>query len=198
MKQSGGRVLLVTSAAGGEGKSVTALNLSLALASSLEGRVLLIDGDLRRPQVHKRLGLNPAKGFSDLLLRPDGDVNSYVSKFQDLYVITGGAEAVNPVGLLASRRAAEILARLRKEFQFIVLDSPPIVPIADSHILAGLSDGVMIVVRARRTPRELFRRAIESLGASNVLGVVLNDIEYGDTRYGYAYEYYQRHSVGRS
>jgi succinoglycan biosynthesis transport protein ExoP len=198
MNQSGGRVLLVTSAAGGEGKSVTAVNLALALCSSLEGRVLLLDGDLRRPQVHKHLGLNPAKGFSDLLLRPDGDINSYVSKFQDLYVIGGGAEPVNPVGLLASRGAAEIFARLRKEFRFIVLDSPPIVPIADSHILAGLADGVVIVVRARRTPRELFRRAIESLGASNVLGVVLNDIEYGDTRYGYAYEYYQRHNVGRS
>ena len=198
MNQSDGRVLLVTSAAGGEGKSLTAVNLSLALSTSLEGRVLLLDGDLRRPQVHKHLGLNPAKGFSDLLLRPDGDINSYVSKFQDLYVIAGGTEPVNPVGLLASRKAAEILAHLRKQFQFIVLDSPPIVPIADSHILAGMADGVVIVVRARRTPRELFRRAIESLGASNVLGVVLNDVEYGDTRYGYAYEYYQRHNVGRS
>ena len=198
MNQSSSRVLLVTSAAGGEGKSVTAVNLSLALAASLEGRVLLLDGDLRRPQVHKHLGLNAGKGFSDLLLRPDADINSYISKFQDLYVIAGGAEPVNPVGLLASRRAAEILARLRNEFQFIVLDSPPIVPIADSHILAGLADGVVIVVRARRTPRELFRRAIESLSASNVLGIVLNDVEYGDTRYGYAYEYYQRHNVGRS
>ena len=198
MNRSSGRVLLVTSAAGGEGKSVTAVNLSLALSSSLEGRVLLLDGDLRRPQVHKHLGLSPAKGFSDLLLQPDGEVNSYISKFHDLYVMAGGTEPVNPVGLLASRRAGEILARLRKEFQFIVLDSPPIVPIADSHILASLADGVIIVVRARRTPRELFRRAIESLGASNVLGVVLNDVEYGDTRYGYAYEYYQRHSVGRS
>ena len=198
MNQSDGRVLLVTSAAGGEGKSVTAVNLSLALSSSLEGRVLLLDGDLRRPQVHKHLGLNPEKGFSDLLLQSDGDVNSYITKFQDLYVIPGGSEPVNPVGLLASRRAAEIFAHLRKQFRFIVLDSPPIVPIADSHILAGLADGVVIVVRARRTPRELFRRAIESLGASNVLGVVLNDVEYGDTRYGYAYEYYQRHNVGRS
>jgi capsular exopolysaccharide synthesis family protein len=198
MGQSDSRVLLVTSAAGGEGKSVTAVNLSLALASSLERSVLLLDGDLRRPQVHKHLGLNPAKGFSDLLLRPDDDVNSYVSKFGDLCVIAGGAEPVNPVGLLASRWAGELLARLRKEFRFIVLDSPPIVPIADSHILASLADGVMIVVRARCTPRELFRRALESLSASNVLGVVLNDVEYGDTRYGYAYEYYQRHNVGRS
>jgi capsular exopolysaccharide synthesis family protein len=198
INQSDGQVLLVTSAAGGEGKSVTAVNLSMALSSLLEGPVLLLDGDLRRPQISKQLGLNPAKGFSDLLLHPDSDVTSYVSKFRDLYVITGGAEPLNPVGLLASRSSAEVLARLRKKFRFIVLDSPPIMPIADSHILAGLADAVVIVVRARRTPRELFRRAIESLAASNVLGVVLNDVEYGDTGYGYAYEYYQRHNVGRS
>jgi len=198
INQSKGRVLLVTSAAGGEGKSLTAANLSLALSSLLEGPVLLLDGDLRRPRVHRLLGLNPAKGFSDLLLRPDDDVTSYVSKFRDLYVIAGGAEPANPVGLLASRRAAEIVVRLSKEFRFIVLDSPPIVPIADSHILASLADAVVMVVRAGRTPRELFRCAIQSLGASNVLGAVLNDVEYGDTRYGYAYEYYQQHNVGRS
>ena len=78
-----------------------------------------------------------------------------------------------------------------------MLDSPPIVPIADSHFLAGLADGVVIVVRARQTRRELFRRAVESLGATNILGVVLNDVEYGDTRYAYAYRYYQRHYMGR-
>jgi len=198
INQSDARVLLVTSAAGGEGKSVTAVNLSLALSSLLDGPVLLLDGDVRRPQVHKQLGLNPEKGFSELLQQRGGEATSYVSKFRDLDVIAGGAEPANPVGLLASRRAAEIFARLRKEYRFIVLDSPPIMPIADSHILAGLADGVVIVVRAGRTPRELFRCAIESLGASNVLGAVLNDVEYNDTRYGYAYEYYQRHNVGRS
>jgi Mrp family chromosome partitioning ATPase len=87
---------------------------------------------------------------------------------------------------------------MRKEYRLIVLDSPPIVPIADSHVLAGLADGVVIVVRARQTRRELFRRAIESLGAANILGVVLNDVEYGDTRYAYAYRHYQRHYLERS
>lgn len=80
----------------------------------------------------------------------------------------------------------------------ILLDSPPIVPIADSHFLAGLSDGVILVIRARQTRRELLQRAVESLGATNILGVVLNDVEYGDTRYAYAYRYYQRHyTAGR-
>jgi len=196
MEQGGTQVLAITSAAGAEGKSLTALNLGVALSSSLEGRVLLLDGDLRRPQVHERLGLPPDRGFSDVLLGAD-DISDYVSKVEDLYVIPGGAHLSNPVGVLASRRAREILARLRKDFQFILLDTPPIMPIADGHILANLADGVVIVVRARRTRRELLQRAVETLGARNVLGVVLNDVEYGDTRYAYVYRYYQTHYLGR-
>jgi polysaccharide chain length determinant protein (PEP-CTERM system associated) len=197
MEKSGGQVLVVTSAAGGEGKSVTALNLSLALAASMKGRVLLVDSDLRRPQVHHYLGLQATKGFSDLLADPGSDFSPYISKLGSLDVIAGGSSPANPVGLLASPRSRELLAHLRKEYRLIVLDSPPIVPIADSHVLAGLADGVVIVVRARQTRRELFRRAIESLGAANILGVVLNDVEYGDTRYAYAYRHYQRHYLER-
>lgn len=197
MEKTGGRVLVVTSAAGSEGKSVTALNLSLALSASLSGRVLLVDSDLRRPQVHQYLGLKTVRGFSDLLAETEGDITPFIVKVGELDVIAGGAPPVNPAGILASRRTRELLDRLRKEYRLVVLDSPPIVPIADSHILAGLADGVVVVVRARQTRCELFRRAIESLGDANVLGVVLNDVEYGDTRYAYAYRNYERHYLGR-
>jgi polysaccharide biosynthesis transport protein len=197
MEKSGGQVLVVTSPAGGEGKSATALNLSLALSATLKGRVLLVDSDLRRPQVHNYLGLKTTKGFSDLLVQAGGDLSPYISKLGNLDVIVGGAAPANPVGILASTQARELLARMRKEYRLIVLDSPPIVPIADSHILAGLADGVIVVVRARQTRRELFRRAMESLSASNVLGVVLNDVKYGDTRYAYAFRNYERHYLGR-
>ncbi|MCX6620761.1 MAG: hypothetical protein NTY38_06720 [Acidobacteria bacterium] len=197
MEQSGGRVLVVTSAAGGEGKSVTALNLSLALSASLKGRVLLVDSDLRRPQVHQYLGLRLRRGFSDLLAQIGGDVSPYISKLGNLDVIGGGSLPVNPVGLLASPWARELLAQMRQDYRLIVLDSPPIVPIADSHVLAGLADGVVVVVRARQTRRELFRRAVESLGAANILGVVLNDVNYSDTRYAYAFRHYQRHYLDR-
>jgi non-specific protein-tyrosine kinase len=197
MEQTGGRVLLVTSAAGGEGKSLTALNLAMALSSSVEGRVLLVDCDLRRPQVHARLGLKDAPGFSDLLAMPDRDIGSFVSKVGNLYVMPGGSQLSDSVGPFSPRRTRTLLAHLKEEYQLIVLDSPPIVPIADSHVLAGLADGVIVVIRARQTRRELLQRAIESLGVSNILGVVLNDVEYGDTRYAYAYRYYQRNYTGR-
>jgi Mrp family chromosome partitioning ATPase len=143
------------------------------------------------------LGLKTTKGFGDLLAQTGGEISHYISKLGSLDVIVGGDPPANPVGLLASTQARELLARLRKEYALIVIDSPPIVPIADSHILAGMADGVVIVVRARQTRRELFRRAIQSLSAANVLGVVLNDVEYGDTRYAYAFRNYQRHYLGR-
>ena len=198
MMQTGGKTLLVTSSSGEEGKSLTALNLSLALAGSSEGRVLLVDGDLRMPRVHERLGLDPARGFSNLLAPEGGEIEPYISKIGALHVLPGGSNRANPVGLLASARARDILARLRNEYQLVVVDSPPIVPIADSHILAGLCDGVVLVVRARQTRPELLLRAIESLGASRVIGVVLNDVELAATPYAYAYRHYQKHYLGRS
>jgi polysaccharide chain length determinant protein (PEP-CTERM system associated) len=198
MSQGGGKTLMVTSATGDEGKSLTALNLSLALASSLEGKVLLIDGDLRRPRVDERLGLNTERGFSDVLAADGVDPGAYISKIGALHVLPGGSNRANPVGLLASARARDVLKRLRNEYQVVVIDSPPIVPVADSHILAGLCDGVVLVVRARRTSPELWLRAVESLGATNVIGVVLNDVDLAATPYAYAFRYYQRHYLGRN
>jgi polysaccharide biosynthesis transport protein len=196
MRHKQGRILAVTSSTGEEGKSVTALNLSLALAASSHGRVLLIDGDLRRPQVHQRLGFEPAMAFSDLL-SGGTDVASYIKKIGNLDVITGGSEPINPVGLLAAPRTREILAQLREQYDLIVVDSPPLIPIADSHILAGLADGVLLVVRARKTHPELFQRILKDLDAANVIGVVLNDVEFAATPYAYAYHYYQRHYTAR-
>jgi len=197
VEQTGGRMLVVTSAAGGEGKSLTALNLAMALADSVDGRVLLIDCDLRRPKVHERLGLEGSKGLSDLMSISDRDIHPYVSKVGSLYVMPGGTRLTDDVCLQSSRRITEIVNRAKREYRLIILDSPPIVPIADSHFLADLSDGVLLVVRARQTKRELFRRAVESVESTNILGVVLNDVEYGDTSYAYAYRYYQRHYLGR-
>jgi Mrp family chromosome partitioning ATPase len=85
-----------------------------------------------------------------------------------------------------------LFERLRQNYKFVVVDAPPTLPIADSHILSGLCDKVVFVVRSRRTPRELFQHAVESFDAGNVLGAVLNDVEYQRSRYAYAYEYYRK------
>ncbi len=143
------------------------------------------------------IGLHDPSGLSNLLALADRDISSFVSKVGSLYVIPGGTHLSDPSGLLFSNRMPEILSRLRQEYDLIVLDSPPIVPIADSHFLAGMADGVILVVRARQTRRELFQLAVESFDAANILGIVLNDVEYGDTPYASAYRYYQRQYMGR-
>jgi polysaccharide biosynthesis transport protein len=191
-----GKVLVVTSAAGGEGKSVTALNLSLALADSMRGKVLLVDGDLWRPRVSQYLGIEARRGVSELLTEDGTPIDSCVAHTANLDVIGGGSPLADPAGLLSSERAGQVLQQLRDRYRLIVLDGPPIVPTSDSHVLAGLADGVLLVVRARQTKRELLKRALESLNANNLLGVVLNDVNYRDTEYAYAYRYYQRECVG--
>jgi polysaccharide chain length determinant protein (PEP-CTERM system associated) len=196
LERAAGKTLVVTSAMGQEGKSVTALNLALALAANVEGRVLLVDCDLRLPRVGERLGLNAEKGFGDLLLDEGDDFNRYVSRAGNLDVIGGGAKPANPLALLASQRARDAIANLRKKYQVIVFDSPPLIPIADSHVLAGLADGVLLVARARKTRQELFQKVVESLEGANVIGIVLNDVEFAATSYAYAYRYYQRHYLG--
>ncbi|OFW39492.1 MAG: hypothetical protein A3J28_14385 [Acidobacteria bacterium RIFCSPLOWO2_12_FULL_60_22] len=182
-------LLAISSVVGGEGKTVTSLNLSLALAGTVSGRVLLIDSDLRKPRVHEYLGLKPGKGFSDLLRAPEDEIGKYVSKLGDLYIMPGGSSLANPVSLLASQSVRSVFERLRGEFDFIVVDTPPVLPIVDTHILAGLVDGVILVVRARYTRREVLERGLESFQATKLLGAVVNDVDYQRSRYAYAYQY---------
>ena len=188
------KVVLITSSAGGEGKSVTAINLAVALAAIADGPVLLVDGDMRKPSINEYIDVaaTAAKSFYNLLVRSDEALEKYVQTVKGLNVITGNIPTANPVAALASNKARAVFDRLRKNYAFIVIDAPPMLPIADSHILNGLADKVLFVVRARQTPRELLRHALEGFEGSNLLGAVLNDVDYQRSRYAYAYEYYKK------
>jgi receptor protein-tyrosine kinase len=188
------RVVMVTSAAGSEGKSITALNLATALAATTDGRVLLIDADMRKPRVGDYLKLVVAadKGFYNLLLQGDWNRDKYIQKINNLFVIPGGIAQANPVAALSSPKARTLFETLKTEFAYVVVDAPPVLPIADTHILAGVVDKVLFVVRARETPRELFQHALEGFNTDNLLGAVLNDVDYQRSRYAYAYEYYKK------
>jgi polysaccharide chain length determinant protein (PEP-CTERM system associated) len=206
-------ILAITSATGGEGKTLTSLNLSIALAKSFGGdkrmqarqgtainrTVLLIDADLRRPMLHEYLELDGAKrkGFGDLLLDPQDDIHKYIIQYNGVSVMPTFERVANPLGMLSSDSARALLERMSREFAFVVLDSPPIVPMADGHVLANLADHVLLIARARRTPRELFKLAVESLDSSNVIGVALNDVDPRHSRYSSAYRYYQENYQAR-
>jgi Mrp family chromosome partitioning ATPase len=141
------------------------------------------------------VGINVSgiKGFHDLLRNPDDGLEKYVHKVKgEVYVIPGVIPASNPVAALSSPKTRAVFERLRQEFAMVIVDAPPTLPIADSLILSGLSDKVVFVVRARRTPRELFHHAVESFDVANVMGAVLNDVDYHRSRYAYAYEYYKK------
>ena len=193
-------ILAVTSATGGEGKSLTSLNVSIALAKSFRGKVLLIDADLRRPMLHEYLGLDRTGmlGFGELLQNPDDDIHKYILEYHGLSVMPTLGRIANPLGMLSSNSARRLLERISREFSFVILDSPPIVPIADGHVLANLADYVLLIARARRTPRELFKLATESLDCSTVIGVALNDVDLKHSRYSSAYQYYQANYQARS
>lgn len=188
------KVVMVTSAAGSEGKSLTAINLATALSLATDEPVLLVDADMRKPRVgdYFKVAVPADKGFHNLLLRPDSDAREYTHRVKNLFVIPGGVAQANPVAALSSPKARILFDRLKSQFAYIIVDAPPVLPIADSHILAGLVDKVLFVVRARQTPRELFQHALEGFDATNLLGAVLNDVDYQRSRYAYAYEYYKK------
>lgn len=189
-------ILLVTGCAGGEGKTVTATNVSLSLANTHPGRVLLIDSDLRKPRVHEYLNIPRGKGFSELLRAPESDIDEFLWKIKDLYVMQGGTSLTNPVSLLTSKNAAAVLDRLRGQFDFIVIDTPPVLPVVDSHILSALADGVILVVRAHYTRRDVITLGLESFQAPNLFGAVINDLDPQGSGYASAYQYYNEHYAG--
>ncbi len=187
-------VVMLTSAAGGEGKSTTAVNLAQALSSMADGPVLLIDGDMRKPRIHEYLNLKvfEGRGFYQLLLNGGAGYAKHVVKARQIHVIPGSPATGNPVAVLSSPKARNLFDQLRQDYRYIVVDAPPTLPVADSHLLAGICDKVLFVVRARKTPRELFQHAVESFDSVNVMGAVLNDVDYQRSRYAYAYEYYKK------
>lgn len=180
--------ILVTSPVGGEGKTTTAINLALALAQRAEGKVLLVDGDVARPSVHRFLGIPPGNGFSKLLEDPENDPRRYARWHQGLWIAEAGRELAEGQAALASPAARRAFQRLRQRFDYVVVDSPPVLAVAESLILQELVDSILVVVRARKTPREALLRTLGSLDEERIAGLVLNAADAASA-YAYAYAY---------
>ena len=186
------QVILITSAQPSEGKTSTTLNLSLTLAQK-GSRVLLIDSDLRRPGIAKALNLRNEHGLAEILTGAcefDEKLLQNVEGVDSLFVLPAGPYAPNPAELLCSTKMENLIQHLRKRFDHIVLDSPPVLPITDATILSSLADGIIVVVECEATTRAALSRAcgvIEHSGGK-ILGTVLNKVDTRrDGYYGYRY-----------
>ena len=189
-QMTGLSVLAVTSPGVGDGKTTTALNLAGALAQDPKTRVLLIDADLRDPVVAARLGLDGARrrGLAEAIL--DGlALDAVVQPCPpfNLDIVPTDRHRGVPYELLASRRFADLIAEARSRYDYVLMDTPPLVAFPDGRILAGCVDGYLLVVSASRTPRKLVEEALALLDPAKLVGLVFNGEERSLSRYGYYY-----------
>jgi capsular exopolysaccharide synthesis family protein len=194
-RTNGAQVIAVTSPAAGEGKTVTSINLAGALAREAQGRVLLIDADLRRPAVARSLGMDDGdtNGLADIISDPQGQLAAAargIGAF-NLSVVPAGSPGPAVHKVLRSPRLEQVLQDARKQFDVIVIDTPPLLPVFDSALLSRLVDGLLIVVAANQTPRKLLGEALNLVDPDKVMGIVFNR----DDRpmFGYYDEYYREY-----
>jgi len=188
------KTVLVTSALPQEGKSFTASNLAQVLVRQHGRRVLLIDGDLRGPRLHLMLGTSASPGLSDYL-QGRNDEFSILQRgpIENLYFIPSGAGIENPAELVGNDRLKVLIQRLETLFDWIIVDSPPAVPLADASLLAKACDGVLMVVRSNSTPSDVARKARMEFPEESLIGVVLNGTNRESVPYArYYYEAYQK------
>ncbi len=192
------RRVLITSPTPQDGKTTVASNLAVVFSQN-EKRVILVDADLRKPKVHHEFGLQNQVGLSDLLVRPLDGLGSVVQAVNPLQlaVLTSGSIPPNPAELITSHLMSEILDALDRDFDMVVIDTPPLLIVTDAAALAPSVDGVILVAKPGTTKASELKQALRQLHAvgAPVLGLVLNDVNPSNRRYGYYYsEYGSRYS----
>jgi len=185
------RTLLVTSALPAEGKTFVSANLAHAIVKQHDRRVLLVDADLRLSRLHHNLGAPAKPGLTDHLLG-EADELSVIQRgpFENFYFIPGGRPVSNPAELLASDRFKSFIKRVGPLFDWVVLDTPPALPVADASLMADSCDGVLMVVRSAMTPFDMAQKAAQEFKPQQLVGVVLNDVEPNQGYSSYYYHYY--------
>ena len=188
--------LMVTSAMRGEGKTTVASNLAISLAKKKGKRIVLVDADLRRPQIHNLFGFSRRNGLSDIL---SGDLKLRTAlrstKIDNLMVITGGRFTKTPAKLFENNKIGEVVDELKADFDIIIFDFPPTIPVSEPEMMAKSLDGILFIFLAGKTPREVAQRGISIMrnAEANLLGVVVNDLTEV-LPYHYRYKYYKYYS----
>ncbi|MFZ0999146.1 MAG: CpsD/CapB family tyrosine-protein kinase, partial [Candidatus Sulfotelmatobacter sp.] len=191
------KVIMITSALPQEGKTTTSMNTALVLAQ--KGiRVLLIDADLRRPSIHKILGMGPRSGLSNVLTG-SATLQQTITRssiLPNLSILPAGTPPPNPAELLASANMRDVLEELRGQYDHIVLDTPPTLSVTDAVVLSPRADAIVLVIRSGQTTKQALRRSRDILTQVNakVSGVLLNAVDLSSPDYYYYYEYQSKYS----
>lgn len=191
------KVIMVTSALPQEGKTTTSINTAVVLAQK-GVRVLLIDADLRRPSIHKTLGMGPRSGLSNVLTGSTA-LDQAITRstiLPNLFILPAGTPPPNPAELLASANMRDLLTQLSEQYDHIVVDTPPSLSVTDAVVLSPRADAVILVIRSSKTTKQALRRARDILGQVNakVVGVLLNAVDLTSPDYYYYYEYQGKYS----
>jgi capsular exopolysaccharide synthesis family protein len=168
------KTVLVASTIAGEGKTLTAVNLALTFSESYGRNVLLIDGDLRRPTTHDVLDVPNILGSGDGLAKETDQRLSLIQVSSRLSVLTAGQPDSDPTSRLASDRVRRVLMEAATQFDWVIVDTPPVGTVPDANLLATMADAVVLVIQAGKTPARLVQRTIDAIGRDRVMGVVLN------------------------
>ena len=186
------KIITITSTQPNEGKSTVISNLAAAFASLENKRVLIIDGDLRNPSVHKMFGVSNLNGITDILLgEKDVDKCLEKTKIKGLDILKVGKVPPNPSEMLQSNKMRNFIEVIKEYYDYVFIDAPPVGVVADASIISQYSDGVILLVGSNETDidaAKVSKERLESVGA-NILGVVLNKFESEGSAYGY-YGYY--------
>ena len=192
------KVINVTSSMQGEGKSTVIANLAVSFAN-LEKKVLLLEGDLRNPSVHRMFNISNINGLTDILLNNKNFAECvHCTEVKNLHILTCGAVPPNPSEILSSKKMKDFINELREYYDYIFIDTPPIGVVTDAGIISTYSDGCVFVVGSKQCDIEMAKIAkkrLEDVGA-NIIGAVLNKFEAEGNGYNY-YNYYYQHESGR-
>ncbi len=191
------KVFAISSAIPGDGKTVTALNLAVVIARDFGKKTLLLEGDFRRPSMSLYLKAELEDGLVDLLLS-ETNIRSTLIPFADtlipfaddnLSVLPAVKSVQNSMGLLSSRRMQELLEMVKKQYDVVLIDAPPVLPLADMGLFEKVVDGIILIVRAEKTPRGSLLQAIDTLATDKLVGIVLNDMrQLRSSYYRYVYK----------
>jgi len=188
-------ILQVTSSVVGEGKTLTSVNLAMTLATRFAQKVLLAEGDLRKPAVCSLLGLENHAGIGEWWDSPEKPISDFLLRIGETGMcLLPAGNVAHPASVLQSTRIAELFADLAKQFDWVIIDTPPLLPMADSNLWSRVSDGTLLVVRKGAVSRAALKKAVESLDNPKLVGIVLNDASDYD-RVTYYDQYYTERNL---